>query len=112
MKSLKFKDLKYRKIFLKNEKKIIYNKFLFIHLLNKQFNKNMASILKFKHSSKLQYKVKTKIVGEWNGFMMVEIKGEFENLKNVIDDPGFGWDGDYEEDWIEDLVEKDINNNK
>jgi len=57
-------------------------------------------------------KVKTKIVGEWNGFMMVEIKGEFENLKNVIDDPGFGWDGDYEEDWIKDLVEKDINNNK
>ena len=57
-------------------------------------------------------KVKTKIVGEWNGFMMVEIKGEFENLKNVIDNPGFGWDGDYEEDWIKDLVEKDINNNK
>ena len=48
-------------------------------------------------------KVKTKIVGEWNGFMMVEIKGEFENLKNVIDNPGFGWDGDYEEDWKKNL---------
>ena len=61
MKSLKFKDLKYRKLFLKNEKKIIYNKFLFIHLLNKKFTTHMASILKFKHSSKLKYKVKTKI---------------------------------------------------
>lgn len=34
MLSLKIKDLKIRNLYLKNEKKIIINRFLFINLLN------------------------------------------------------------------------------
>lgn len=49
-----------------------------------------------KHNS-----VKSKIVGEGGGFLIVELKGTLKDLKKVIDDDEYGWDGDYEEEWIE-----------
>ena len=46
--------------------------------------------------------IKSKIVGERGGFSIVELKGILEDLKKVIDDGDYGWDGDYEEEWIKD----------
>ena len=50
--------------------------------------------------------VKSKIVGEGGGFLIVELKGTLKDLKKVIDDDEYGWDGDYEEEWIEDCSEE------
>ena len=49
-----------------------------------------------------QNNVKSKIVGEGGGFLIVELKGTLKDLKKVIDDDEYGWDGDYEEEWIKD----------
>ena len=46
--------------------------------------------------------IKSKIVGEGGGFAIIELKGILEDLKKVIDDGDYGWDGDYEEEWIKD----------
>jgi hypothetical protein len=47
-----------------------------------------------------QNNVKSKITGESGGFLVVELKGTLKDLKKVIDDDEYGWDGDYEEEWI------------
>lgn len=67
MLSLKIKDLKNRNLYLKNEKKIIINRFLFIHLLNQSKKRKeklffLFLLLKNKKNSKLKYKMRTKIV--------------------------------------------------
>lgn len=66
--SSKIKDLKYRILYSKIEKKKILNKFLFINLLNKK-NKSQKEkllffflFLKLKKYSKLKFKTKTKLV--------------------------------------------------
>lgn len=69
MLSLKIKDLKYRNLYAKNQKKLILNKFLFISFLNKKKKqKNVIKkkilflFLKSKLYSNLKFKTKTKIV--------------------------------------------------
>ena len=67
MLSLKIKDLKNRNLYLKNEKKIIINRFLFVHLLNKSKVEKkkllfLYILLKKNQHSKLKYQMKTKIV--------------------------------------------------
>lgn len=65
MLSAKIKDLKYRKFFLKIEKKRLINKFLFIYLVNKKKVKKKQILyffLKTNKYSKLLYKTKTKLV--------------------------------------------------
>jgi ribosomal protein S14 len=67
MLSLKIKDLKNRNSYIKNEKKILINRFLFIHLLNKtKKNKKKLLLLFFllqkNNKSNLKYKARTKIV--------------------------------------------------
>ena len=47
-----------------------------------------------------QNNVKSKITGESGGFLVVELKGTLKDLKKVIDDDEYGWDGDYEKEWI------------
>ena len=49
--------------------------------------------------------IKSKILGESSlggGNYIIELKGILEDLKKVIDDGDYGWDGDYEEEWIKD----------
>jgi len=63
MLSLKFKDLKYRNIYLKNEKKIIINRFLFIYFLNVFKNSNYYYYyFLLQNKSNLSHKIKTKLV--------------------------------------------------
>lgn len=67
MLSLKIKDLKIRNLYLKNEKKIIINRFLFINLLNQSKIRKkklffLFLLLKKKKNSKLKYKTGTKMV--------------------------------------------------
>ena len=67
-----------------------------LHLTYSQ--KNMNRVCKFLGENN----IKSKIVGERGGFAIVELKGILEDLKKVIDDGDYGWDGDYEEEWIKD----------
>lgn len=67
MLSLKFKDLKVRNLYLKNEKKCIINHFLFLHFLNKPNKKKkklffLYLLLQKNLFAKREYKMKTKIV--------------------------------------------------
>jgi ribosomal protein S14 len=67
MLSLKIKDLKNRNLYIKNEKKSVINRFLFINLLNQKTNKQtnlfiLFILLQQNKNSKLCYKVRTKIV--------------------------------------------------
>jgi ribosomal protein S14 len=66
--SSKIKDLKYRILYSKIEKKSFLNKFLFINLLNKKNKSSKQKLLilflflKLKNYSKLKFKTKTKLV--------------------------------------------------
>jgi ribosomal protein S14 len=66
MLSSKFKDLKVRNIYLRNEKKIILQRFLFLNLLNdkKLTSKKLFYIYVLLKNRRLSfnYKVRTKIV--------------------------------------------------
>lgn len=66
MLSLKIKDLKNRNLYIKNEKKSVIHRFLFINLLNQKKKKKtlffLFLLMKKNKNSKLEYKMRTKMV--------------------------------------------------